>query len=235
MVEVWGTRLTCAGLWSATPLSHPSRLDLRTCRGQASPYQPAISPEPVAHLAQHRLLPLLVDAALKEPAIDLRMGHSVRSLSQAPDGVSAAVDAACGSPASPSSSRDGGSSSSVSGGSVSGGGIYRLAGRYLVASDGARGSLRQQLGVGMGGPGAIQHLINIHFISPQVGRAVRRGRRAWASPRACPTARAAGHAELYTYLLRTLRRLPTESCHCSWGGCCGGGRACCTSCSTARP
>ena len=44
-------------------------------RGQSSPYQPAISPEPVAHLAQHRLLPLLVDAALKEPAIDLRMGH----------------------------------------------------------------------------------------------------------------------------------------------------------------
>lgn len=44
-------------------------------RGQTTPYQPAISPEPVAHLAQHRLLPLLVDAALKEPAIDLRMGH----------------------------------------------------------------------------------------------------------------------------------------------------------------
>jgi hypothetical protein len=44
------------------------------------------------------------------------------------------------------------------------------AGQYLVAADGARGGLRQQLGIGMSGPGAIQHLINIHFISPQVGR-----------------------------------------------------------------
>ena len=43
------------------------------------------------------------------------------------------------------------------------------AGQYLAAADGARGGLRQQLGVGMGGPGAIQHLINIHFVSPQVG------------------------------------------------------------------
>lgn len=41
-----------------------------------TPYQPAISPEPVGHLAQHRLLPLLADAARRQPdLIDLRMGH----------------------------------------------------------------------------------------------------------------------------------------------------------------
>lgn len=45
------------------------------CRGQASPYQPAISPEPVAHLAQHRLLPLLVEAVKQQPLVELRMGH----------------------------------------------------------------------------------------------------------------------------------------------------------------
>lgn len=127
-------------------------------KGQTTPYQPAISPEPVAHLAQHRLLPLLVDAALKEPAIDLRMGHSLRSFSQSPSGISAVVDVA-------------------SDGAGSSGGIYRLSGQYLAAADGARGGLRQQLGVGMGGPGAIQHLVNIHFVSPQLGRALKAGGR----------------------------------------------------------
>ena len=43
-------------------------------------------------------------------------------------------------------------------------------GQYLVAADGVRSSVRQQLGIGQGGPGAIQHLINIHFVSPQLGR-----------------------------------------------------------------
>lgn len=55
-------------------------------------------------------------------------------------------------------------------GNGGGGLIYRASGQYLAAADGARGGLRQQLGIGMGGPGAIQHLINIHFISPQVGQ-----------------------------------------------------------------
>lgn len=189
------------------PTDSPAHRPAHPCRGQSSPYQPAISPEPVAHLAQHRLLPLLVDAALKEPNIDLRMGHrcvgllfevsccmgfsgpmlteavpvvccsspslrrclphcgcsccltrpacSLRSFTQSPSGIAAVVDAAAGSPSNGSSS-------------TAPGGIYRLSGQYLAACDGARGGLRQQLGVGMGGPGAIQHLINIHFISPQV-------------------------------------------------------------------
>lgn len=53
----------------------PHRLPCLCRRGQTSPYQPAISPEPVGHLAQHRLLPLLVEAVRQQPAIDLRMGH----------------------------------------------------------------------------------------------------------------------------------------------------------------
>jgi hypothetical protein len=64
----WAPPLCC-------PRPHPLRL-LPGCRGQSTPYQPAISPEPVGHLAQHRLLPLLADAARLQPdMIDLRMGH----------------------------------------------------------------------------------------------------------------------------------------------------------------
>lgn len=73
----------------------------------------------------------------------------MRSFAQTQSGVSVVVD-------------------SAPDGTGGGGMIYRATGRYLAASDGARGGLRQQMGIGMGGPGAIQHLINIHFISPQV-------------------------------------------------------------------
>ncbi len=51
--------------------------------------------------------------------------------------------------------------------------FFLAAGQYLAACDGTRGSLRQQLGISMGGPGAIQHLINIHFLSPQVRNGTR--------------------------------------------------------------
>ena len=134
----------------------------------------------------HCLVPLWPSPAC--PA-QIRLCHSIRSLAQTPAGVSAVVDAASGSPAGPGSSGGSNNGSSSGGGT---GGIYRLSGQYLAACDGARGSLRQQLGVGMGGPGAIQHLINIHFVSPQVGGRVGRsaveacrlpgvgGPRAWA-------------------------------------------------------
>jgi hypothetical protein len=47
----------------------------------------------VAHLAQNRLLPLLVEAAAQQPAIDLRMGHAIHSFTQTAEGVTAVVDA----------------------------------------------------------------------------------------------------------------------------------------------
>ena len=80
--------------------------------------------------------------------------RSLRSFSQSPESVNALVDAAPGS--------------SAGGAGGTGGGLYRVSARYLAAADGTRGATRQQLGIGMGGPGAIQHLINIHFVSPEV-------------------------------------------------------------------
>ena len=242
-------------VWEAQrPASFAGALLAR--RGQTTPWQPAISPEPVAHLAQHRLLPLLVDAVLKEPAIDLRMGHrctwgraraiklGIRQRSchmlcpvdWQPPGH-ACVHCFCSWPAHtpaslpPCSCFQPAELQPVARWHLSGGGcgarwrwqqrrhlpprrwvvgalrlrcpadampgtapfsaqrqqpvgiallrfpccthpvvrILLATGQYLAAADGARGGLRQQLGVGMGGPGAIQHLINIHFISPQVG------------------------------------------------------------------
>ena len=44
-------------------------------QGQTTPYMPDISPEPVAHLAQHRLLPLVAQRAAADPGVTLRMGE----------------------------------------------------------------------------------------------------------------------------------------------------------------
>lgn len=46
---------------------------------------------------------------------------------------------------------------------------YRVRCQYLVAADGAHSSLRKSAGIGLLGPGTMQHLINIHFISPDLG------------------------------------------------------------------
>ena len=114
--------------------------------GQTTPLKPEVSPEPVAHLAQHKLLPLMAARAAAAPGVSFRMGHRLLRLAQGGEGMRVEVERA-------------------------GGGSYSVDCQYLVAADGTRGTLRHQLGVSMGGPGAIQHLINIHFISPQVGRA----------------------------------------------------------------
>lgn len=49
---------------------------------------------------------------------------------------------------------------------------YTIKTKYIVAADGAHSIIRKSFDVPMLGPGAIQHLINIHFISPDLGKAL---------------------------------------------------------------
>ena len=61
-------------------------------QGQTTPYMPDISPEPVAHLAQHRLLPLMAQRAAADPGVTLRMGHRVSQFEQSDEGVKVTVE-----------------------------------------------------------------------------------------------------------------------------------------------
>ena len=56
-----------------------------------------LSPEPVAHLSQHRLLPLLRDLAAQWPQCRVRHGAAVRSVSERDGRVTLAVDSRQGS------------------------------------------------------------------------------------------------------------------------------------------
>ena len=55
-------------------------------RGQTTPHSLDVSPEPVAHLSQHKLVPLLARRAAEAPGVDLRMGHAVTGMQHASRG-----------------------------------------------------------------------------------------------------------------------------------------------------
>lgn len=183
----------------------PSRAALQ---GQANPYLPAWSPEPCAHLAQHRLLPLLAQrvAALAPEGVELRMGHRLAGFEQDGEGVSALVEGPqvwAGGRRLPccvgGAGRQAGMRRRAEGGcnyvlSVQGpptpaqGEAYHVRSPYLLAADGARGGVRSALGIGMEGPGGIQHLINVHFISPEVPAGPRGAGQAYSPFSACSPA-----------------------------------------------
>lgn len=101
-----------------------------------------ISPEPVAHLPQHQLIPILVDQTRTfGDLIDLRMDQQVIGVESQNDSVRVKIE---------------------------GKGVET--GSYLVAADGAHSGIRKSLGIDMDGPGTLQHLVNIHFTSPTLGR-----------------------------------------------------------------
>lgn len=112
--------------------------------GQASPHLPLLSPEPVTHLSQHKLVPLLWQAALADPLVQVLAGCSVRSVRPGEGHVEVDIQERAA------------------------GMLRTLRGAYVVAADGARGGLRQAAGVELQGSAGLQHLINIHFVSPEV-------------------------------------------------------------------
>lgn len=124
-------------------------------KGQRSPHSSTLSPEPVAHLPQNRLLPLLARrAAAYDDDIQLRMGARVTRVVPTIDGKALHVTV-----------------------KPEGGDEYTLLTKYLVAADGAHSSIRKSAGIRMMGPGTIQHLVNIHFTSIDLGRRLLRENR----------------------------------------------------------
>lgn len=119
--------------------------------GQAGAHDPAVSPTGVAHLPQHRLMPLLLEtlerahagaAATSTPGRGpVLFQHGLESFRTLPDGIQ-----------------------------VRAAGDVTVQAKYLVAADGAHSRVRQALGIPLEGRPALQHLINVFFTSPSLGR-----------------------------------------------------------------
>lgn len=138
------------------------------------------SPEPVAHLSQNRLLPLLARRVAEEaPGVELRMGHKVVGFKQSPGqqhhGSSSErpIELKIEHKVAP---HNGDSPNNRSSKATTE--SFTIEADWVVAADGARGGLREVLGIEMStGPGAMQHLINIHFTSPQLGKMLQQSNR----------------------------------------------------------
>ncbi len=107
--------------------------------GDLDPFR--FSPEPVAHLPQHRLVPMLAGMCERSPLVDVRMGCEVTEFEQDASGVCVLAN-----------------------------GSDAVRGAYLVAADGAHSMVRRSLGIQMDGPGTLQHLINIYFTAPTLAK-----------------------------------------------------------------
>ena len=133
---------------------HPSDADSPDGDGPSRPRP--VSPTGVAHFSQHRLEPELAARALashpRGPEGFLRATECV-DFEQDDRGVTVHLRLSSSS----SSSRT-------------------LRCDHLVAANGAGSRLRERLGVGLSGTPAMQHLINIHFTSPSLARALRDAR-----------------------------------------------------------
>ena len=116
-------------------------------KGQHLPYSD-ISPEPVTHLPQHKLVPMIAARAEDHPLIDLRMNQRVEGFRNNVPGEPVEMDVVCGMT----------------------GKRYNIHAKYLVAAEGAHSGIRKSLGINMDGPGTLQNLINIYFRSPELGR-----------------------------------------------------------------
>ncbi|GMH41411.1 hypothetical protein BSKO_09321 [Bryopsis sp. KO-2023] len=113
--------------------------------GQQTALKGDLSPEPVTHFSQHRLVPLLYDSAVQAGARVLFEKQVVGISDRDRDGVEVSVEAKGKGGVGPEN--------------------VTLECKYLILCDGANSPLRSRLGISMVGEPSIQHLINVHFLS----------------------------------------------------------------------
>lgn len=98
----------------------------------------AVSPTPPTTCDQHVLEPILKHAAERRDA-KTRFGWDCVEIAEAANGIHGRLE------------------------NRADGGEEEVRARYLVAADGAGGTLREALGIGVHGPGALQHWMNMIF------------------------------------------------------------------------
>jgi len=118
---------------------------------QAGSYAKNVSPEPIAHLPQHILVPMIAKRVEQHPLIDFHMNQAVMSFSTEIDAsgnqrIQTLIH-----------NQDTGKD-------------YTVTSQYLIGAEGAHSKIRKYLGIEMDGAGTLQHLINIYFSSPDLGQ-----------------------------------------------------------------
>ncbi|EEH52813.1 uncharacterized protein MICPUCDRAFT_48712 [Micromonas pusilla CCMP1545] len=127
----------------------------------------AASPTSVAHFGQHRLEPELLDRAIAAHPRGIRgFAHGTECVGATcdDDGVTATVRDATSPRMAGAKKNDDEKNAQRE---------RTLRASYLVAADGASSRTRERLGVGLRGTPEMQHLVNVHFRSRKLARALR--------------------------------------------------------------
>lgn len=188
LLRVWGLEATVRGaepaldrpldvVWAPTLTAAETR---RTPYGGAGERLDGVSPTTSAACAQHKLEPILLDAARAAGPGELRFGQELTALAQHQTGVDATIV------------------DQVSGQEMT----VRAA--YVIAADGSRSPVRSMLGIGMVGPGVLAHRVGIYFRADlrEVGM-TRPAVLYWVSPRDAPAGviGAVNLADLWAYVI----------------------------------
>jgi len=116
--------------------------------GQTKPWLEGLSPEPVAHLSQNRLLPLLLQRSMGE-SLDSSSSSSSSSSGEKPGSLGEVLWGRAVTNVSSSSDSSSSSGLEVTA-TTKDGGTEQLRCQYLVAADGANSSIRYETPTGGG-------------------------------------------------------------------------------------
>ncbi|KDD73625.1 monooxygenase, partial [Helicosporidium sp. ATCC 50920] len=162
---------------------------------QTDASRPDLSPEPLAHLSQHRLVPLLaarLDALHQCPGVSCHAGSLAiwgAEPAARPVQNDASSRARCemvmGARAARLEEAAGGRGATLhvdvspdaAGATTTSSKAFALSTSFVVAADGASSALRRSLGIGSTGEPDMQRLINVHFVWPELASALRSQRR----------------------------------------------------------
>ncbi|KAI9034245.1 FAD binding domain-containing protein [Hyaloraphidium curvatum] len=170
-LDQWRTFTYCTGMLRGTVIGRIDHFD--PANGQLPP--PDASPSEVAHYSQNRLMGLLWDEARRVcgakgwhfgtlagevPRAGVVLGQAFEGLTDHGDAVEARFRA-ISSP---------GAANSIEGATDGFNAETTVTAGVLAACDGAHSAVRSALGIQVQGQPGLQHLINIHFRSPELGR-----------------------------------------------------------------
>lgn len=120
------------------------------------------SPVSVVHLAQSKLVAVMLEAANKHPNVKVQFGHRVTAVRELPElpgkvAIDWSLDTAAAATTAAATMSSNGSAGAARGTAHA---------AYAIAADGAASPVRNALHVPFDGGEPLQHLINVHFRAP---------------------------------------------------------------------
>jgi 2-polyprenyl-6-methoxyphenol hydroxylase-like FAD-dependent oxidoreductase len=132
----------------------------------------SVSPSPVVHLAQSKLVRILLAKAVAHPLVTVSLGHECVGVSEHADGVStvvrrlgaagtASTTASAGAQSRGRDDAPGRSTNNDSSCHDDASALMTLESEYVIGADGAASRVRELMGIGLDSGPVLQHLLSV--------------------------------------------------------------------------